>query len=110
MTSWNVPVATALRLMDHPGAVPASGKPPRFRMRPSQSRRFRYLAEIQQVLDAIGDETGAWLRRRSSDPALSGQTPLEHMLRRGVQGMSDVLRVLHRQSLRQALRESGRSR
>jgi hypothetical protein len=110
MERWDIPVATALRLIDHPGAVPASGKPPRFRMRPSQSRRFHYLVEIEQALEAMGDETGTWLKRRSSDAPLSGRTPLDHMQHHGMQGMQDVLRLLNRQSLRRALRDSGNRR
>jgi hypothetical protein len=101
MERWAIPVTDALDLIAFVGKIGKSGKRPRFRFSPHQKRLTTYLAEIDSALIAAGEDP-AWLGRKNR--AFKGQTPLDVMIKRGEEGMADVLRFLNRSVLRMALK------
>jgi hypothetical protein len=102
MERWQVPDATALALIDYPGKLGAAGKRPRFRFTTKQRRITSYLAEIDAVLAAAGKGV-VWLHRRISGPPFSRRSPIDHLVAEGMDGATDVLRLLNRMALRAAL-------
>ncbi|HET8637342.1 MAG TPA: hypothetical protein VFL96_10865 [Acidobacteriaceae bacterium] len=101
MARWKVSDQMALDLIGFPGKVGRSGKRPRFRFSTKQRRITSYLAEIDAALDAIGRDP-SWLHRRSR-AALSGQSPIDHMISAGESGVAEVLRVLNHAAMKAAL-------
>lgn len=102
MERWHVPDATALELIGFSGKIGAAGKRPRFRFSTRQLRATAYLAEIDRVLCTLEQEP-SWLQRRIRSAPFSGQTPVAHMLKRGPDGMAEVLRALTLLAMRKAL-------
>lgn len=103
MERWNVPDATALELIEFPGKLGKEGKRPRFRFTTRQQRITSYLPEIDAALAAAGKEV-AWLHRAIAATPFSCRSPLDHMVARGMAGMTDVLQALNRMALRASAR------
>lgn len=103
MERWRIPDATALELIEFPGKLGKAGKRPRFRFTTRQQRITSYLPAIEEALEAIGKDQ-AWLHRKIATPPFNRRSPIEHMLTRKMDGMTDVLRVLNREAMRVALR------
>ena len=103
MERWRIPDATALELIEFPGKLGKEGKRPRFRFTTHQQRITSYLPEINEALDATGKDQ-AWLHRKIATPPFDRRSPIEHMLARKMDGMTDVLRALNREAMRVALR------
>jgi len=103
MERWRIPDATALELIEFPGKLGKEGKRPRFRFTTHQQRITSYLPEINEALDATGKDQ-AWLHRKIATPPFDRRSPIEHMLERKMDGMTDVLRALNREAMRVALR------
>jgi hypothetical protein len=101
MKRWAIPDSDALDLIAFAGKIGKSGKRPRFRFSPHQKRLTTYLAEIDCALVAAGEDP-TWLGRKSR--SFKGQTPLALMIKRGEEGMADVLKFLNRTVLREALK------
>lgn len=106
MDRWGVADEPALKLIDRPDGLAASGKRPRFSLTPDQARRLEYLLDVDATLqESWGPaEPRQWLARDNPDPIFSGRSPLDHMLRRGLPGIADVLRFLHHWGLKQSLK------
>jgi hypothetical protein len=65
------------------------------------------LPEIDAALPAAGkDQTG--LHRKIQHPPFSCRTPIEHMVAHGMDGMADVLHVLNRAVMQEALAKQDR--
>jgi hypothetical protein len=105
MQRWHVPDATALELIEFPGKLGKEGKRPRFRFTTRQQRITSYLPEIDAALAAAGKDQ-AWLQRKIATPPFNRRSPIEHMLARKMDGMTDVLRTLNREAMRVALRDA----
>jgi hypothetical protein len=103
MERWRIPDATALELIEFPGKLGKEGKRPRFRFTSRQQRITSYLPEIDEALKATGQDK-AWLHREIVTPPFDRRSPIEHMLARKMDGMTDVLRALNREAMRTALR------
>jgi hypothetical protein len=103
MERWRIPDATALELIEFPGKLGKEGKRPRFRFTTRQARITSYLPEIDAALEATGQDQ-AWLHRKIATPPFNRRSPIEHMLARKTDGMTDVLRALNREAMRVALR------
>jgi hypothetical protein len=103
MERWHIPDATALELIEFPGKLGKEGKRPRFRFTTRQQRITSYLPEIEAALVAAGKDQ-AWLHRKIATPPFDRKSPIEHMLTRKMDGMTDVLRALNREAMRVALR------
>jgi hypothetical protein len=103
MQRWRVPDAMALELVEYPGKLGSSGKRPRFRFTTRQQRLTSYLPEIDAAMAAAG-KGPEWLHRRIGAAPFARRTPLEHMLRRGAAGMTDLLQFLNREAMRRSLR------
>lgn len=106
MDRWGIADEPALALIDRPGGPGASGRRPRFSLTSDQARRLEYLLDIDASLrESWGPaEPRHWLTRDNPDPTFAGRSPLEHMLRRGLPGIADVLRFLHHWGLKQSLK------
>jgi hypothetical protein len=103
MERWRIPDATALELIEFPGKLGKEGKRPRFRFTTHQQRITSYLPAINEALEATGKDQ-AWLHRKIATPPFNRRSPIEHMLARRMDGMTDVLRALNRDAMRVALR------
>jgi hypothetical protein len=103
MERWRIPDATALELIEFPGKLGKEGKRPRFRFTSRQQRITSYLPEIDEALEATGQDQ-AWLHREIVTPPFDRRSPIEHMLARKMDGMTDVLRAPNREAMRVALR------
>jgi len=104
MERWKVPDATALELIAYPGKLGATGKRPRFRFTTHQQRITAYLVAIENELANTGTEL-SWLRRTIGSTPFAGQSPIEHMVARGPEGMNEVVKTLSRIALRKSLRD-----
>jgi hypothetical protein len=106
MDRWGVADQSALLLIDYTGGFGAAGRRPRFRLTSDQARRLEYLLDIDATLRESwrSAEPGEWLARDNRDPTFAGRSPLEHMRRRGLRGIADVLRFLHHWGLKQSLK------
>ena len=102
MERWQVPDTTALRLIDFPSTIAASGRRPRQRFSTHQQRITSFLPEIDRALSAAG-ESPVWLRRRNRAAPFRGRTPLEYMAAEGTTGIAQVLRFLNRAAMQSAL-------
>lgn len=102
MDSWKVPDEAALRLIAGPPLTEA-GKRPRFRLTGEQAERFILLREIDRHLVDLFGKAATWLVHSNPAPEFSGRTPLEHMLRNGRGGISDVLHLLKLQTFEASL-------
>ena len=103
MERWRIPDAIALELIEFPGKLGKEGKRPRFRFTTHQQRITSYLPAIDEALKATGKDQ-AWLHRKIATPPFNRRSPIEHMLARRMDGMTDVLRALNRDAMRVALR------
>jgi hypothetical protein len=102
MERWGVPDATALELIEFPGKLGKDGKRPRFRFTTRQQRITSFLPEIDAALTSAGkDQT--WLHRKIRSLPFSRRSPIEHMVRHGMDGLADVLQVLNRAAMQAAL-------
>jgi len=100
---WGIPDVQALKLIGHAGGQTRTGKRPRFRLSPEQAELLGYLREIdEQLVGVTGEDAGKWLMH-STAPAFKGRTPLDHMIRGGRKGISDVLRFLMRKALEKSV-------
>ncbi len=106
MDRWGVGEQTALDLIDESRVIDTSARRPRFRLTADQTRRLEYLLDIDANLSESWGPSGGgkWLARRNPAPVFSGVSPLEHMIRRGLPGIGEVLRFLHHWGLKQSLR------
>lgn len=104
MQRWGIADAVALDLIGYPGKLGASGKRPRFRFSTRQQRITSYLPEIDAALAAAGKRP-AWLQRGVDAMPFSRRTPIEHMIQRGMAGMTDLLQFLNREAMRKSLRQ-----
>jgi hypothetical protein len=100
--AWEIPDEAAVRLIAGP-PLTNTGKRPRFRLIGEQVERFTFLREIDRHVVDIFGKAAAWLARPNPEPAFSGRTPLEHMLRNGRSGIADVLRFLEHQTFKASL-------
>ena len=102
MDRWQVPDEAALDLIAGP-SLTKTGKRPRFRLTGEQVERFTLLRQIDRhAVDVFGSAV-KWLARTGT-PAFAGRTPLEHMLRHGRTGITEVLRFLEMQAFKASLR------
>ena len=74
----------------------------RFRFTTRQQRITSYLPEIDAALAGSGVGPG-WLHRKIRTSPFSGRTPIEHIVALGLDGLSDVMQVLNRAVMKQAL-------
>ena len=102
MQHWAVSDEVALQLIQFPGKLGADGKRPRFRFTTRQQRITSYLPEIDAALAGSGVGPG-WLHRKIRTSPFSGRTPIEHIVALGLDGLSDVMQVLNRAVMKQAL-------
>jgi hypothetical protein len=102
MQRWHIPDRQALELIEYPGRLGAAGKRPRFRLTTRQRRLTSYLAEIDAVLPAAGKQP-EWLQQPINAAPFARRAPIEHMLRRGMAGMADLLQFLSREAMRKSL-------
>src|SRR6476620_995485 len=102
MERWRVPDSMALELIEFPGKLGKEGKRPRFRFTTRQQRIASYLPEIDAALAGSGVGPG-WLHRKTRTSPLFGRTPIEHIVALGLDGLSDVMQVLNRAVMKQAL-------
>jgi hypothetical protein len=68
-------------------------------------RRLR--VHIDAALAAAGKDP-TWLHRKLQPSLFSRRTPIEHMVARGMDGMTDVLHVLNRAAMQEALAKPDR--
>jgi hypothetical protein len=59
---------------------------------------------IENELANTGTEL-SWLRRTIGSTPFAGQSPIEHMVARGPEGMNEVVKTLSRIALRKSLRD-----
>jgi len=104
MERWGVDDPVALELIGFAGKIGKAGKRPRFRFLPHHQRVTTYLAEIDAALTTIRED-GTWLVRKQRSPPFGRQTPLAFMLAKGLDGMDETLRFLHRSVWRMALKK-----
>jgi hypothetical protein len=103
MERWKVHDQVALDLIGFAGKIGKSGKRPRFRFSPHHKRVTTYLAEIDAALTAVGEDE-AWLEKKNRQAPFAGKAPLDFMVAKGMDGMDEVLRFLHRLVWRSALK------
>ena len=61
--------------------------------------RLACIIDVNRQLKLLGATTTSAVRwLKSSNPAFQNQSPLQHMLNRGLQGIQDVSRALHKQA------------
>jgi hypothetical protein len=99
MEKWRIPDAISLELIEFAGKLGKNGKRPRFRFTTRQQRITSYLPEIDAALAAAGKDQN-WLHRQIKTAPFTRRSPIEHMLVRGPEGMSDVLQRLNREAMR----------
>ena len=99
-----MPDSAALVPLDYSGKIGASGKRPRFRFLPHQKQITSYLKEID-VATTGGGEVVSWLPKKIGARPFEGRTPVEYMVKMGMDGMAEVLRLLTEAALRRSLRK-----
>ena len=102
-----MPDSMALELIEFPGKLGASGKRPRFKFTTRQRRITSYLPEIDVALVASGKDP-RWLHSKINSAPFSRRSPIEHMAAHGMEGMTDVLKLLNRAVMRASLSKPGR--